>query len=123
MKRISTSIAALLLVCAVSAATASAKVKSRVYGIGQDFRIAGTTLKAGNYTFRFDDKTNELTVTDAKTKQVVAKAEAHAEEWGEKDAGALGVRLAGDAAPLSFEGVAFDTKQVVRISASAAQQK
>jgi hypothetical protein len=122
MKRISTSIAVLLLVCAVTGATAYAKVKSRAYGIGQDFVIAGTTLKAGNYTFSFDDVKNELTVSNMKTKEVVARAEAHAEEWG-KGPGALGVRLAGDTAPLSFAGVAFDKKQVVRVTASAAQRK
>lgn len=118
MKRISTSIAAALLICAVSAVSASAKVRSRSYSIGQDFTIAGTTVKAGTYLFSFDDEKNELTVVNKKTKEVVAKAEARAESWG-KGTSSLGIQVTGDATPLALAGVAFDKKQVVMISASA----
>ena len=58
-----------------SAATASAKVKSRVITIGQDFIVAGTTIKAGTYRFSFDDQKHELTVSDRKTKQVLARVD------------------------------------------------
>ncbi|HEX8560752.1 MAG TPA: hypothetical protein VF668_21845 [Pyrinomonadaceae bacterium] len=122
MKRISVQIAIALLVCVASAATASAKVKSRVQTIGQDFVVAGTSVKAGTYDFRFDDEKNELSVVDRKTKETVAKVEARAEAWS-KGANAIGIQLTGAAAPLSFAGIAFDDKQIVRVSASAAQAR
>lgn len=118
MKRISVHIAAALLLCIVSAASVSAKVKSRALTVGQDFVIAGTTVKAGTYDFRFDDEKNELTVVDRKTKETVARVEARAEAWANSS---LGIQLAGGAAPFTFEGIAYDSKQIVRISASAAQ--
>jgi hypothetical protein len=119
MKRITTSIAAALIIVAVSAASASAKVTKNVYSVGQDFVIAGTTVKAGTYLFSFDEEKGELTVTDRKTKEVVARAEARAGEQ-EKGASILGVKLAGSAAPLAFAGLSFDGKQVIRLSDSAA---
>jgi hypothetical protein len=120
MKRISVHIAAALLLCVVSAASASAKVRSRTLTVGQDFVVAGTTVKAGTYDFRFDDEKNELAVVDRKTREAVARAEARAEAWAK---GSLGIHLGGDAAPLALEGVAFESKQIVRVSTSAAQGK
>jgi hypothetical protein len=122
MKRISVHLAIALLLCVVSAASVSAKVKSRAYTVGQNFVLAGTTVKAGTYEFRFDDEKNELSVVDRKTKEVLARADARAEAW-EKGSGSLGLQLTGNAAPLSFDGIAFDGKQIVRVSASAAQGK
>lgn len=120
MKKITVHIAAALLLCFVSVASVSAKVKSRALTVGQDFVVAGTTVKAGTYDFRFDDEKNELTVVDRKTKETVARAEARAETWAK---GSLGIQLGGNAAPLAFEGIAYDSKQIVRVSASAAQVK
>lgn len=118
MRRITACVFAALLV--FSASAASAKVKSRVITVGQDFRIAGTTVKAGTYRFSFDDQKNELTVNDRKTKEVLARAEARAEAW-KKGSGALGLHVNGSAVPLSVEGVAFNHGELVRVSASAAQ--
>ena len=123
MKRITTSIAAALMIVAMTAASASAKVTKRAYAVGQDFSIAGTTVKAGTYLFSFDEEKGELTLTDKKTKEVVAKVEAHA-AGQEKGAAMFGLKLAGDAAPLSFAGLSFDGKQIIRLSdAAAARQK
>ena len=122
VKRISVSIATALLLCAVSLVTASAKVKSSTYSVGQDFVVAGTTVKAGTYEFRFDDQKNELTVVARKTKEVVARADARAEARG-MDAASRGIHLTGDAAPKSFAGISFDDKQFIRVSAAAAQAK
>ena len=119
MKRITTSIAAALLVFAMSAASASAKVTKRTYAVGQDFVIAGTTVKAGTYLFSFDEEKGELTITDKKTKEVVARAEARAEKQ-EKGAAAYGLKLAGDSVPLSFAGLSFEGKQIIRLSDTAA---
>jgi hypothetical protein len=123
MRRITICIAAALLACSAVAATASAKVKSRTYGVGQDFRIAGKTLKAGTYRFSFDDEKNELTVTDRKTGEVVARTEARTESLKEK-AARPELMLTGDTnAPLSFAGLSFDGKQVIRASAAASLDK
>ena len=120
MKRISTVIATALFACALLTATASAKVKSRVITVGQDFIVAGTTVKAGTYRFSFDDEKNELTVIHKKTKEVVARAEARAEA-GEGEAGLPGgVKLVGDSAPQSVAGISFGN-QVIRVMGSTAQ--
>lgn len=122
MKRISTLIATALFVCALLTATASAKVKSRVITIGQDFSVAGTTLKAGTYRFSFDDQKNELTVSDRKTKEVLARAEARAEER-QGDVPLTNVQLVGDTAPRSFASMSFDKKHVIRVVGSTAEGK
>jgi len=81
MKKISTHVAAaLLLLCVVAAAPAFAKVKSRTISVGQDFAVGGTVVKAGTYRFSFDDQKNELAVIDRKSKEVVARSEARVEE-------------------------------------------
>lgn len=118
MKRISTVIATALFACALLTATASAKVKSRVITVGQDFIVAGTTVKAGTYRFSFDDEKNELTVIHKKTKEVVARAEARAEAG---EAGLPGgVKLVGDSAPQSVAGISFGD-QLIRVMGSTAQ--
>ena len=119
MRRITLCIAAALLALAATAAPASAKVRSRLLTVGQDFLIAGTAVKAGTYRFSFDDEKNELTVTDRKTKEVVARAATRTERW-EKGKYPYLV-LQGDSAPLAFDGLSFDGKLVIRASASAAQ--
>ena len=119
MRRITTSIIiAALLVC-TAAATASAKVRSRVITVGQDFNVAGKTIKAGTYRFGFDDVKNELTVADRKTGEVIARAEARAEQSKKGTFPAL--LLEGESAPLTFAGLSFDGKHVIRASAAAAQ--
>jgi hypothetical protein len=118
MRRITngTIVIALLICC--TAATASAKVTSRVITVGQDFRIAGQTVKAGTYRFAFDDEKNELTVADRKTKEVVARTEARAE--ASKKGTFPILLLEGESAPLTFAGLSFDGKQVIKTAAAAA---
>lgn len=118
MRRITTSIIVALLLCA-AASTAGAKVRSRVITVGQDFRLAGKTVKAGTYRFGFDDVKNELTVADRKTGEVVARAEARAERSKKGTFPAL--LLEGESAPLLFAGLSFDGRQVIRADAAAAQ--
>lgn len=123
MKRITTSIAAALMIVAVSAASASAKVTKRAYAVGQDFVVAGTTVKAGTYYFSYDAEKGELTLIDKKSNEVVARAEARAEDQ-EKGSSTYGLKLSGDTAPLAFAALSFDGKQVIRLSDSAsARQK
>lgn len=117
MRRITTTIAAALLLCTI-AATASAKAKSRVITVGQDFIVAGQTVKAGTYRFGFDDLKNELTVADRKTGEVIARTEARAESLKKGTFPVL--LLEGESAPLTFAGLSFDGKQVIRVSATAA---
>jgi hypothetical protein len=59
---------------------ASAKVSSRIVSFGQDFIVNGTTVKAGIYKLTFDDKTNEFTIMDRKTKAVIAKTTGRTEK-------------------------------------------
>jgi hypothetical protein len=59
---------------------ASAKVSSRIVSFGQDFIVNGTTVKAGIYKLTFDDKTNEFTIMDRKTKAVIAKTTGRSEK-------------------------------------------
>ena len=79
MKKISTHVATALLLCVIAASPAFAKVKSRIITVGQDFAVGGTVVKAGTYRFNFDDEKNELTVTDRKSKEVVARSDARPE--------------------------------------------
>ena len=119
MRKITTNIIiAALLVCSAAAA-ASAKVTSRVITVGQDFTVAGKTVKAGTYRFGFDDVKNELTVADKKTGEVVARAVARAERSKKGNFPAL--LLEGESSPLSFAGLSFDGRQVIRTSAATAQ--
>jgi hypothetical protein len=116
MRRITTCIAAALLVCAAAGA-ASAKVTSRLITVGQDFHLAGKTVKAGTYRFGFDDVKNELTVTDRKSGEVVARTAARAERSKKGTFPAL--LLEGESAPLSFAGLSFDGRRVIRASSAA----
>ena len=118
MRRITSCIAAALLVCAFSASAASAKVRSRTITVGQDFSIAGKVVRAGTYRFSFDDEKNELTVSDRKTKEVLARAEARVDKW-KKGVYPLLV-LEGESSPLAFSGLSFDGKLVIRTAAAAA---
>ena len=82
MKKITTRFATALLLCVLCAAPAFAKAKSRVISVGQDFVVGAATVKAGTYIFSIDDATNELTVLNKKTKEVIARAETRAESRG-----------------------------------------
>src|SRR3954454_21761671 len=73
------SIALASLLCMVTTVVAFGRVKSHVITFGQDFTVNGTQIKAGTYKLSFDDKTNELSIIDKKTKAVIAKVTARAE--------------------------------------------
>ncbi|HEX8337755.1 MAG TPA: hypothetical protein VF621_13555 [Pyrinomonadaceae bacterium] len=78
MKKFTTRIATALLLATLCAAPAFAKPTSRKLTVGQDFVVGATTVKAGTYVFSVDDATNELTVLDKKTKEVIARAQTSA---------------------------------------------
>ena len=106
-----TRIATALLVALLCAAPAFAKVKSRVITVGQDFVVGATTVKAGTYRFSFDDATNELSVIDRKSKEVIAKAEARAEA---RNAGPLTtqIQLVDSGSSKTLASVAFDGEKL-----------
>lgn len=79
MKKMTTRFATALLLGVLCAAPAFAKAKSRVLTVGQDFIVGATTVKAGTYVFQIDDESNELTILNKKTKEVVARAEMRAQ--------------------------------------------
>ena len=67
-----------LALLALSAGTASAKVKTRKLTFGSDFWLGDTLVKRGTYTVSYDDKTNEISIADKQ--DTVAKAPARAEK-------------------------------------------
>ena len=75
MNKMMTRFATALLLGVLCAAPAFAKAKSRLLTVGQDFIVGATTVKAGTYVFQINDETNELTILNKKTKEVVARAE------------------------------------------------
>ena len=80
MKKTATHIALALLLCALSVTAAAAKSKGQNVTLKEDLVVGSTTVKSGTYRVSFDDQTNELTFSDAKTKEVVAKVAAQASE-------------------------------------------
>lgn len=97
---------ALLLCLSLAGVTASAKVKSRTVAITQDFAVAGTVVKTGIYLFSFDDKTNELTIADNKTRAVVAKVAARTQPR-ETAAPETDLQLAKQGDSMVLTGIAF----------------
>ena len=124
MKKATSRIATALLVCALSAVAVSAKVKSRVVTFGQDFAVGGTVVKAGTYSVSFDDQTNTLTVTDRKSKEVVAKAEARAEarRAGSSVLG-MDIQIVGSGASATLASVAFPGEKMAFAVAGATAAK
>ncbi|HST53036.1 MAG TPA: hypothetical protein VLJ61_13580 [Pyrinomonadaceae bacterium] len=121
MNRIARRIAVALLLCAASAVSASAKVKGQVITFGQDFTVGGTAVKAGTYLLSFDDQKNELSVSDRKSKAVIAKT-AVSTQARKSDIHKLEVQLIGDGTQ-TLVGLAFPgEKQMIAITGAAAQQ-
>ena len=79
MKKMTTCFATAILVGVLCAVPAFAKAKSRLLTVGQNFVVGATTVKAGTYIFSVDSESNELTVLDKKTKEVVARAQTQAQ--------------------------------------------
>lgn len=107
MKKMTTRIATALLLCAICAAPALAKAKSRTLTVGQDFVVGATTVKAGTYVFSVDEATNELTVLDRKTKEVLARAETRLQSRG-KGPFRLDFQLVDNNGTKTLASIAFD---------------
>ena len=107
MKKMLTRFATALLLGVLCAAPAFAKAKSRVITVGQDFIVGATTVKAGTYVFSIDDATNELTVLNKKTKEVIARAETRAESRG-KGPFRLDFQLVDNNGTKTLASIAFD---------------
>jgi len=74
---------AALMICAIAAVTAFAdNNKSGKLHITKEVTVNGTLLKAGEYNFKLDEKTNELTIL--KGGKVKAKTAARLETRNEK---------------------------------------
>ncbi len=107
MKKATSRIATALLLCALSVAAVSAKVKSRAVTFGQDFAVGGTLVKAGTYTLSFDDQTNTLSVSDRKTKEVIAKAEARPEARRAGSVLGMDIQIVGSGSSATLASIAF----------------
>lgn len=123
MKKATSRIATALLVCALSAVAVSAKVKSRVVTFGQDFAVGGTVVKAGTYSVSFDDQSNTLTVTDRKTKEVIAKAEARAEARRAGSVLGMDIQIVGSGSSATLASVAFPGEKMAFAVAGATAAK
>ena len=108
MKKMTTRFATALLLGVLCAAPAFAKAKSRVLTVGQDFVVGATTVKAGTYIFQIDDASNELTVLNKKTKEVIARAETRAESRSGKGPFKLDVQLVDNNGTKTLASIAFD---------------
>ena len=118
MYKVTTRVALALLFCVLAAAPSAAKVKSRHITIGQDFTVGGTAVKSGTYVFSFDTDTKELTVSDRKTKQVLARVAATAGERS-SNSRTVDVKLSEDGTR-ALVSVAFsDEKQAFFVGNSA----
>ena len=107
MKKMTTRIATALLLCAICVAPAFAKGKSRTLTVGQDFVVGATTVKAGTYVFSVDEDSNELTVLDRKTKEVIARAETRSQSRG-KGPFRLDFQLVDNNGTKTLASIAFD---------------
>ena len=107
MKKATSRIAIALLLCAISVVSVSAKVRTRAVTFGQDFAVGGTHVKAGTYNVSFDDQTNTLTVTDRKTKEVVAKAEARPEARRAGSVLGMDIQIVGTGSSATLASIAF----------------
>lgn len=120
MKKMTTRFASALLLCVLCVAPAFAKAKSRVLTVGQDFVVGATTVKAGTYIFSIDDATNELTILNRKTKEVLARTETRAESRG-KGPFRLDLHLVENNGTQTLSSIAFDgEKNSYTIAGSAA---
>ena len=120
MKKMTTRFATALLLGVLCAAPAFAKAKSRVLTVGQDFVVGATTVKAGTYIFSVDDATNELTILNKKTKEVVARAETRAEARG-KGPLTVDLKLVENNGAQTLASIAFDgEKNSYTVAGSAA---
>ena len=107
MKKFTTRIATALLLGALCAAPVFAKTSSRKVTVGQDFVVGATTVKAGTYIFSIDDATNELTVLNKKSKEVIARAETRSQARG-KGPFRLDLQLVDNNGTKTLASVAFD---------------
>jgi hypothetical protein len=120
MNKMMTRIATALLLGVLCAAPAFAKAKSRMLTVGQDFVVGATTVKAGTYLFSVDEATNELTVSDKKTKEVLARAETRMQSRG-KGPFRLDFQLVDNNGTKTLASIAFDgDKNAYTLAGSAA---
>jgi hypothetical protein len=98
--------AASLLLAAITIVSAQAKTETATFQISDPVTVGGVVLEKGHYTFKFNDKTNELTIR--RNDRTVATVKAKVIETNSKvrtdtfissvtDAGRIltGVRFAG----------------------------
>ena len=92
MRRITSCIAAALLLCAFSASAASAKVRSRTITVGQDFSVAGKAQTKSNETHSVrmwtdGDKAYAVLVDDLEAVLADYQVSVHANDQEETSSG------------------------------------
>ena len=123
MKKLTTRIATTILLGVLCAAPAFAKAKSRTLTVGQDFVVGATTVKAGTYVFSVDDATNELSIIDRKSKEVIARAETRT-QTRDKGPFKLDFQLVDNNGTKTLASIAFDgEKNSYTITSAAADAR
>ena len=104
-----------LAICALGAGAASADSgKNARLTLSSDVMVNGTLLKAGDYEFKFNEKTNEITIL--KDGKVKAKTSARLETRSDK-ANYTAIRTRGDGDAKEFIGLTFSgSKQEVVVT-------
>ena len=104
MKSIVSKVVAVLMVGALTGVVAFAKVHKQKVTFESDMKVNGTLVKKGSYELKFDDESNQVTIS--KNGKTVAQAMARVEPR-EKKANDFQLRSTATGDELNLTGVTF----------------
>ena len=104
MKSIVSKVGAVLMVGALTGVVAFAKVHKQKVTFESDMKVNGTLVKKGTYELKFDDESNQVTIS--KNGKTVAQAMARVEPR-EKKANDFQLRSTATGDELNLTGVTF----------------
>ena len=104
MKSIVSKVGAVLMVGALTGVVAFAKVHKQKVTFESDMKVNGTLVKKGNYELKFDDESNQVTIS--KNGKTVAQAMARVEPR-EKKANDFQLRSTASGDELNLTGITF----------------
>ena len=104
MKSIVSKVLAVLMVGALTGVVAFAKVHKQKVTFESDMKVGGTLVKKGTYELKFDDESNQVTIS--KNGKTVAQAMARVEPR-EKKANDFQLRSTATGDELNLTGVTF----------------
>src|SRR5215813_7681728 len=104
MKSIVTRMLVVLMVGALTSVVAFAKVKTQKVTFDSDIKVNGTLVKKGTYDLKFDEQTNQLSIS--KYGKVVAEAMTRSEPRAKK-ANGFQLKSTGSGSETQLVGVTF----------------